>query len=179
MRKKWCAKSLKRYMQTWDSILCRHSFSSKMAIYCAIIGRKLVNIGQWRPVNGIELYTAGVQWFGQEIPFIQCLESLAFPSKVNIGKPALPVLDLIGKTTVAFNVIVERPMNSTDPRRCPYDNFLIACSASGEGRHELYSSVFWTSLFFTIYVLLFLAMSYDITIILKHTNFWKIILLTL
>ena len=47
--------------------------------------------------------TAGNQLFGQEIPVIQCLKSWHIQQKANIGKSALPVLEIIGKQRMAFN----------------------------------------------------------------------------
>ena len=50
-----------------------------MARYCAGIGRRVANIGQWR----LRMYitTAGNQLFGLEISVIQCLILLAYPTK--------------------------------------------------------------------------------------------------
>ena len=40
--------------------------------------------------------TAGNKLFGLKIAVIQCLESMAYQKKANIGKAALPVSEMIG-----------------------------------------------------------------------------------
>ena len=49
------------------------------------------------------IITAGNQLFGLEIPVIQCLKSLAYPTKGQYREVALPVLEINGKPRMAFN----------------------------------------------------------------------------